>query len=731
MPTTRFPRLAVLAAALVGTAAWLIPATLLTSAGPSEATPDPGTPNNPWPEDCDLQVGIVIDRSDSIEIAGTQNPGLVRSGARGMVNALAGTGAEVAVWSFGTLASGYTGPSPFPGAPPGSMIVAGDYPSIGFTPVGTGAGATAVKNTINAIPFTRNFGDPVDPDTRRVGATNWEAGLGHASHGFPGAVAPNGDRPRDADVLIFFSDGNPTIDNGELQAGTNGPGTTDGNVNAALTAANEVKTTGAPTRIIGVGVGDVNPRNLERITAGFPAAEEFEDYWMTDFAGLGDTLFDVATRICGGGLTLRKLAPGAAPGEWVPRPGWPFELDFPQGQPAHLDPPTEALATGPDGTITSHWINPAGGTEVQVREALPEGQRLAGVTCRTDGGPPEAFTSATFSVTVPQNGETVCDVRNYPNAAAIEIEKTAEPSTVEGPQDVTFTVRAHNPDPVEAVFLTEMVDDRFGDLFDPDNPLVHDNTCDDVPAASRALLPASGGSCSFVAHVEPGPDDGPHVDVVTLTGVERLPDGSDGDELEASDDATVTFNPPPGVDLVVTKDDGLETLAPGDETTYALTVENVGAAPATGVVLADHLPDNVRLVEPHDTAESEVDDAISWPEFDLAPGERRTFEVTVAVDEGAEDGDEVMNRTTVTDDGTHGPDLDPSDNEDDDQNLIEVTLRRDPPRIDRDDPGGPGGYLPRTGGDVVKLALVGVTLAALGTVLVVVARRTNPWWWLR
>ena len=722
--------LAVLAAALAA----FVPAALLVTARPAVAEPGAGIANNPWPTSCDMRVGVVVDRSHSIRSAGDENPGLVRAAVGDLAERLGGTGADLAVWSFSTLASGFTGPNPFGGA----AVDAADYPSIGFTSLDTPAGRAAVGATVDAIPFELPPADPTDPTRDRLGATNWEAGLGRTSHGIPGAVAPNGDRPTDADVLVFVTDGNPTLRNAQL-AGL-GTGTADDDVDAALDAAEDVKTTGAATRVVAVGVGEVNVTNLERVTGGYPAAQEGQDYWTTDFGDLGEALFDVATRICGGSLVVRKLVPGAAPGSWVPRPGWHFVADFTGADPAFLEPGT-ALTTGADGSVTMSWLNPAGDTEVTVTEQLEADQRLAGVSCSTASSPgqrgagPEVGGEATeapwFTVTVPRHAETVCEVRNYRNGPDLVMDKEATPAEVDEPGDVTFTLTLTNPDQVEPVRIDALHDDHFGDLFDRDNPRVRDNTCDDSEPGSRVMAPGASGTCSFVARVEPAADGGPHHDVVTLHGVELRPDGSEGDPVVVTAEATVRFTTAPTPDLVVDKDDGIEEVAPGGETTYDLTVANRGAAEATGVTLTDVLPDGVSFVsasdgatlDPAGDAARDGRPAVVWPWFALAPGEERTVQVTVRVDDRALAGPELHNQAIVGDDGRHGADADPDDNVDVDVDTVVVPVLEDPPVTRPRDPST-GGLLPRTGGDVTELVLWGAGLAAAGGALVGLARRS-------
>ena len=51
---------------------------------------------------------------------------------------------------------------------------------------------------------------------------------------------------------------------------------------------------------------------------------------------------------------------------------------------------------------------------------------------------------------------------------------------------------------VEAVTLTSLADDVFGDLLDRDNPAVSGNTC---PAQLASIPPAGSLACSFTAFV--------------------------------------------------------------------------------------------------------------------------------------------------------------------------------------------------------------------------------------
>src|SRR5689334_7215977 len=95
--------------ALLAALACFVPVSLLVGVRPAGAQPGPGQANNPWPVNCNMRVGVVVDRSDSIKEASASNPALVRTAVGDLATRLSGTGASMAVWSFGTLASGFSG----------------------------------------------------------------------------------------------------------------------------------------------------------------------------------------------------------------------------------------------------------------------------------------------------------------------------------------------------------------------------------------------------------------------------------------------------------------------------------------------------------------------------------------------------------------------------------------------------------------------------------------------
>ena len=110
--------------------------------------------------------------------------------------------------------------------------------------------------------------------------------------------------------------------------------------------------------------------------------------------------------------------------------------------------------------------------------------------------------------------------------------------------------------------------------------------------------------------------------------------------------------------LTVTKDDGLNIVAPGATTEYTITVRNNSLQDATGIQLVDTIPTGTGFVST--TNSGTYDNStrqITWPAFDLAAGASTQFKVSVQVDDIAQlqsaEITSVTNAVDVKDDGTH------------------------------------------------------------------------------
>ena len=153
-------------------------------------------------------------------------------------------------------------------------------------------------------------------------------------------------------------------------------------------------------------------------------------------------------------------------------------------------------------------------------------------------------------------------------APDIEIVKTVTPPTRPEPGgDFTYDLVITNPGPIDIV-ITSLVDDVYGDLGNPANPLVQPNTCDELIGDT---LTAGGGSttCTFVG-VFTGDAGDSETDIVTVVGTD-----ANNNTATDSDDATVTLVPAPDIEIVKTVTP-LTRPEPGGNFTYNLVITNPG-----------------------------------------------------------------------------------------------------------------------------------------------------------
>jgi hypothetical protein len=249
-----------------------------------------GVANNPVPagrEVCSLNVGFLIDRSNSIRNDSEGNPAVITSAVNSIVDDLKGTDSQVAVWSFGTKATGYVGANPLSDSP---AITAADYPGIGFTGVKSTGDVQAVKITVASIPYeSENSATPL----RRAGWTNWQAALAESS--------ANGDSPADADVVFMLTDGDPTLPQNTANPDGQNPDKVTPVVKG-VEAADAVKSNGQ-TRIVGFAIGQATSdeayiNNIKRVTGGLTEAKQGQDYFVGDFSELGSMMRDAIDQVC-------------------------------------------------------------------------------------------------------------------------------------------------------------------------------------------------------------------------------------------------------------------------------------------------------------------------------------------------------------------------------------------------------------------------------------------------
>ena len=152
-------------------------------------------------------------------------------------------------------------------------------------------------------------------------------------------------------------------------------------------------------------------------------------------------------------------------------------------------------------------------------------------------------------------------ITNAPSS--IRVTKTANPPVVDVPGgDVTFTVQVENLSAADAVTITQLVDDVFGDLNGQGN-------C----TTGFVLQPGESHTCQFTGYVA-GNNGDMHTDTVTATGID-----DDGQPLSADDSAVVQIGGQRVTSgLRVSKSVEPKTVrAPGGWVTYRVVIRNTTA----------------------------------------------------------------------------------------------------------------------------------------------------------
>ncbi|HEV8578898.1 MAG TPA: Calx-beta domain-containing protein [Thermoanaerobaculia bacterium] len=124
-----------------------------------------------------------------------------------------------------------------------------------------------------------------------------------------------------------------------------------------------------------------------------------------------------------------------------------------------------------------------------------------------------------------------------------------------------------------------------------------------------------------------------------------------------------------GADLAVSVDDEVTSIIPGGQLVYTLTVRNLGAQTAHGVMLTDSLPSTVTA----DSLDggSLQNGVIAWPAFDLEPGASTTRTIYVLVNTTLPLGtEEIVNTAAVSHDGSEGIDPNPANDVDEDRDEL-------------------------------------------------------------
>lgn len=487
-------------------------------------TNPPPAPNPPLTAECGLKVMLVLDASASIVSPGSGLPNqtsVVREAANGFVNALIGTGSELATSAFWDRGR----------------------PGIGYQEV-TDTSADTFRAWVDgtSAPGTNPF-NPTSSNT----ATNWEDALKQVGR----TGLPN--------LVVFVTDGDPNTFNtgpgGSNSTVSTGTTTTavQNALNAAVAAANTIKAGPPPTRILTIGVGPAltNAASKERLTkvsgttifpesAGtstFPGTNDLTkaDFTTVTFAGLKTELTGLVSALCGGRVIIDKRVLDHNGNPVQNASGWSFRATLnPSGGHTWLlpsDAGTGASATattGSDGIADFQWKLHPGHTHVTVSVAHEEKQNFHFVSaqCRTEhpNGTQtvdQPSTTGIPSASLGREDYRTCLVVNRQSTARLTVVKSLRPTDDPGRFDLEIngTVRREgvghlgSTGPISLPLGTHTVSESAvapTDLADYDTSI----TCVDVADHNR-LVAHETGSTSLPVHLTDQAED----IVCTITNV--------------------------------------------------------------------------------------------------------------------------------------------------------------------------------------------------------------------
>ena len=304
--------------------------------------------------------------------------------------------------------------------------------------------------------------------------------------------------------------------------------------------------------------------------------------------------------------------------------------------------------------------------DLPVAAGVSEIVNIAMVQDNGLSGPDPTPSNNTASDTTPLSAGTAPD---------LVVSKDEGGGSADAGDTIIYTVTASNAGTQNAsgVVLTETVpaETTFNSAAsDPDwscTGATPGSTC----TLSLGLLTAGGPAQNFAFAVDVNAPVGAGVSEIANTA-NVSDDGASGPDLDpdnntASDTTPLSAGTAP--DLVVSKDEGGGSADAGDTIIYTVTASNVGTQNASGVVLTETVPAET-------TFNTTASDS-AWTCTGTTPGSTCTLSLgrltasgpsqsfAFAVDVNAPVGagvSEIANTATVSDDGTSGPDLDPSSN---------------------------------------------------------------------
>lgn len=288
--------------------------------------------NNDVPDQCGIDVALVVDTSGSLGEAGMADEKLAMDT---FVTSFRGTPTTMSLFSFSTSSPG-TG--------------AGNFP----TPL-------PVATSAQAAIFQAQYAG-----WAAGGGTNWDRGLA--------AAANSG---HSYDLVVMLTDGNPTVIGATPDAGASAFNSYQ-DLDAGIFSANQLKQAGSRVVVLGVGpaVTAASEYNLRAVSGQTKGA----DYFNVDtFADAAVIMSNLAKANCQGGIEVQKLIvpAGGTVANATPAPaGWNFAASTTATGVA-VTAPTSTV-TGGDGIVTFglSFSNPTTSGAVQILETQQAGYEL-------------------------------------------------------------------------------------------------------------------------------------------------------------------------------------------------------------------------------------------------------------------------------------------------------------------------------------------------------------------
>lgn len=340
----------------------------------------PNVPNPPLGQSCGLDIGLIVDRSGSMD---SSEMSLVKSAMTTFVDAFIGTPTQFSLTKFETNAT----------------------VTQAFT-----SDLALMKSKIGALPAS---GD---------GNTNWDAALAKSFSTFD-------PRPTKPNLIVIATDGSPN------RYGDPANSTFDWNLGLsnAVSRANTIKTAG--TRIVVIGIGsdptdpdypntDVKLQAISGPKMAPPATiDETVDVVKTDFPQLAAAMSNLAKGLCGGKILVQKQLDLDGDGKVdldgtasdARLSGFTFDVDGTPSNPV-------AKTTTNTGALEFDVLN---GT-YSLNESAVMGMRLSSIECRNGQNAVGTVDLATRTVTglaMTTDDTVTCTFVNTPSTGTLKVIK--------------------------------------------------------------------------------------------------------------------------------------------------------------------------------------------------------------------------------------------------------------------------------------------------------------------